>query len=180
LPHFVPDAAERVVGEELDNVARGEKLVADSELVTVARRLGLGPHLSPLLVAVEALIDPADGFVFVPDCRRSSVVGRQPGKVRIVQDIEQLLKRLTARPEQAGWVAAVEEHTHLTANLVEEALDVEPVAVIWELGKSRCEASELLEACRLLAAGNALLHQPTGFEHLEGHKAVQCCECRLA
>ena len=39
LSHLVPDAAERVVGEELDHVARGEELVADGQLAAVARGL---------------------------------------------------------------------------------------------------------------------------------------------
>ena len=36
LPHLVPDPPERVVGQELDHVARREELVADGQLAAVA------------------------------------------------------------------------------------------------------------------------------------------------
>ena len=64
--HLVPDAAERVVGEELDDVARREELVADRQLAAVARRLALLAHLPPLVLAVEELVDPADRLVLAP------------------------------------------------------------------------------------------------------------------
>ena len=37
--HLIPDAPQRVVGQEFDHVARREELVAEREFVAVARRL---------------------------------------------------------------------------------------------------------------------------------------------
>ena len=68
--HLQPDAAERVVGEELDDVARREELVADGQLAAVARRLALVAHLLALFAAIEELVDPADRLVLAPDARQ--------------------------------------------------------------------------------------------------------------
>ena len=38
LPHLVPGASERVVGEELHHIPGGEELVPDGQLAAVARR----------------------------------------------------------------------------------------------------------------------------------------------
>lgn len=62
--HLIPDAAQRVVGKELDDVARREELVADGQLAAVAWCRGFLPHPLPLLRSVEVLVNPADGFVF--------------------------------------------------------------------------------------------------------------------
>ena len=67
LRHLVPDAAQRVVGEELDDVARREELVADGQLAAVARRGGFLAHLLPLGVVVEVLVDPANRLVLAPE-----------------------------------------------------------------------------------------------------------------
>ena len=45
LRHLIPEAAEGVVGEELDDVAWGEELVADGQLAAVARRRRFVAHL---------------------------------------------------------------------------------------------------------------------------------------
>ena len=65
--HLIPDAAEGVVGEELDDVARGEELVAHGELAGVARGGGGVAHGFALFLAVPVLVDPADGLVLGPD-----------------------------------------------------------------------------------------------------------------
>src|SRR6266567_5378402 len=58
LSHLIPDAAQGIVGEELDDVAGREELVTNGELSTVAGCLRLGPHLSALFIAVEVLVHP--------------------------------------------------------------------------------------------------------------------------
>ena len=65
--HLIPDAAEGVVGEELDDVARGEELVAHGELAGVARGGGGVAHGFALFLAVPVLVDPADGLVLGPE-----------------------------------------------------------------------------------------------------------------
>jgi hypothetical protein len=75
VAHLVPDAPEGVVGEELDNVARREELVAHGQLAAVARRLALLAHRLALGLAVEELVDPADGLVLLPDGRGFGVQG---------------------------------------------------------------------------------------------------------
>ena len=100
--HFVPDAAERVVGEELDDVARREELVAHSQLVAVARRLALLAHLAALVLPVEELVDPADGLVFAPHA----------GEFGGVHDLEELLERGALGPEHARGIAPVEENLY--------------------------------------------------------------------
>ena len=118
--HLPPGAPERVVDEELHDVARREELVAHGELTAVARRLALVAHLLPLLAAVEVLVDPADRLVVVPDA----------GELLGVEDLEQLVERRSARPDQARRIAPVEEDPDLLAELVEEALEVEAVALV--------------------------------------------------
>ena len=130
LAHLVPDAAERVVGQELDDVARREELVAHGELAAVARGRGFGAHLAALVLAVEVLVDPADGLVLLPD----------RGELGVVQDREEIGERLAPGPEQARGIAPVEEHADLAAELVEQALEVEPVAVVGQVGKAGREA----------------------------------------
>ena len=41
LPHFVPNTAERVVGQELNHVPRSKELIADSQLAAVAATIGV-------------------------------------------------------------------------------------------------------------------------------------------
>ena len=87
VAHLVPDAAERVVGEELDDVARREELVADGKLAAIPGGLRSAllwvAHRGAFFLGVEELIDPADGLVLAPDV----------GKLRAVQDFEELLER---------------------------------------------------------------------------------------
>jgi hypothetical protein len=110
---------ERVVGEELHHVARREELVAHRQLAAVARRLALLAHLAALVLAVEELVDPADGLVLAPHA----------GELGGVQDLEELLEGRALRPQHARRIAPVEEDLHLGRQLVEERLDVEPVAL---------------------------------------------------
>ena len=162
--HLVPDAPERVVGEELDDVARREELVAHGQLAAVARRLALLAHLPALVLAVEELVDPADGLVLAPHA----------GELGGVQDLEELLEGRALRPEHARRIAPVEEDLHLGRQLVEERLDVEPVArAVGEEREARRHAAELAVARGLLALRDALLHQLAGLEHLEGDEAVE-------
>ena len=65
--HFIPDAAEGVVGEELDDVARGEELVAHGELARVAWCSRGVAHGFALFLAVPVLVDPAYGLVLGPE-----------------------------------------------------------------------------------------------------------------
>ncbi len=64
--HLIPDAAEGVVGEELDDVAGSEELIADGEFSGVARGGRLLAHLLALCGRVEVLIHPPDGLVLTP------------------------------------------------------------------------------------------------------------------
>lgn len=52
--------------------------------------------------------------------------------------------------------------------------------MVRQLDQARRQPAELLEPGRLLAAGDALLHQIAGLQHLEGDEAVQGREGRLA
>ena len=79
--HLQPDAAERVVDEKLDDVARREELVAHGQLAAVARRLALVAHLLALFAAIEELVDPADRLVLAPDPRQLG--GVQDGQQRL-------------------------------------------------------------------------------------------------
>ena len=67
LPHLVPDAAQRVVGEELDDVAGREELVAEGQFIGVARGGALLADLIPQFLRREILVHPADGLVLGPD-----------------------------------------------------------------------------------------------------------------
>ena len=72
LPHLVPDAAQRVVGQELDHVPGREELIAEGQFVGVAWCLALLAGLIPKFLGREILVDPADGLVLRPDLRPSS------------------------------------------------------------------------------------------------------------
>src|ERR1700688_3281129 len=65
--HLIPEAAESVVGEELDDIARGKELVADGQFPTIPWRGGFLAHLLPLSFVVVILVNPADGLVGLPD-----------------------------------------------------------------------------------------------------------------
>ena len=82
-----------------------------------------------------------------------------PGEIGGVQDREEIGERLAPRPEQARGVAPVEEHADLAAELVEQALEVEPVAVVGQVGKAGREAAELAETRGLLPARDGFLDQ---------------------
>src|SRR3982750_1374074 len=60
--HLEPRPPERVVHEELDDIAGREELVADGQLATVARCLALIAHPLSLFAGIEELIDPTDGL----------------------------------------------------------------------------------------------------------------------
>ena len=72
--HLEPRPPKRVVHEKLDDVSGREKLVANGQLATVARRLGstlLGvPHGCPFFLGIEELVNPPDGLVLSPHLRK--------------------------------------------------------------------------------------------------------------
>ena len=153
--HLDPGAAECVVDEELDDVAGREELVADGELAAVPRCLALIAHPLSFFLAVEELVEPADRLVVVPD-------RRELGGVELA---EHGLEGVAAGPEQAGGVVAVEEDLDFGGELVEERLEVEPVAGrVTERCDARGEAGELAVARRALAVGDGRLDQLAGFE----------------
>ena len=59
---------------------------------------------------------------------------------------QQFQQRLAPRPEQGGRVPAVEQHPHLAADFVEEALDVQAISAVGKLDKARCQPAEFFEA----------------------------------
>src|SRR5207244_1532429 len=67
LAHLVPDPTERVVGEELDDVARREELVPDRQLTTVPWRRRFATHALALGWIVVVLVDPTNRLVFTPE-----------------------------------------------------------------------------------------------------------------
>ena len=52
VAHFVPDAAECVVSQDLDYVARREELITDCQFAAVPRRLTGVPHRPALILAI--------------------------------------------------------------------------------------------------------------------------------
>ncbi|MGE0682724.1 MAG: hypothetical protein AB7P69_17705 [Candidatus Binatia bacterium] len=80
--HLIPDAAQRVVGKKLDDVAWSKELVAHGQLAAVARRRGLVAHLFPFGGVVVILIDPADGLILNPQ-------RLQVGRVKELQQFQQ-------------------------------------------------------------------------------------------
>ena len=86
--HLEPGATKGVVDQELDDVARGEELVADRKLAAVARSLTRLAHGATFILAVEVLVDPADGLVFDPD----------RGELGRVQDLEQVMQGRATGP----------------------------------------------------------------------------------
>jgi hypothetical protein len=65
--HLVPDAAEGILGQELNDIAGREKLVADGELSAVAWRRALIAHLLTFFAAIEELVDPANRLILGPN-----------------------------------------------------------------------------------------------------------------
>ena len=116
------------------------------------------------------MVHPADRFVLLPHRRQ----------LRIVEQLQQGCEGLASGPQQRGRIEPVEQHLHLAAQLIEQRFDVEPIALVGELHQTRRQTAELLEAGRFLAAADALLHQLAGLQHLQGHKAVEGVEGRLA
>src|SRR5688500_2973145 len=101
--HLVPDAAERVVDQELDHIAWREELIANGEFTTVPRRLTFVAHLLALVSAVEELVHPADRFVLAP----------YAGELARVQDLKKPFEGRALRPEHTRRVTPVEEHLYL-------------------------------------------------------------------
>ena len=140
--HLRPCATERVVGQELHDVARREELVAHRQLTAVARRLALVAHLLALVAAVEELVDPADGLVLAPDAV----------ELRRVEYFESASNVCRRGQSDGRGIAAVEQDLHLSRELIEEALDVEAVTgSVREQGHAWRHPAELAVADGLIA-----------------------------
>ena len=120
LHHLVPGATQGVVGQELDHVAGREELVAYGELTAVARGVAFSTHFLPLILAIEVLVDPADGFVFGP----------YVGKFRLPEDIEHGRQGTSAWPQQCGRITTIEQHPDLDCQFIAKAFQVESVPAI--------------------------------------------------
>ena len=57
-----------------------------------------------------------------------SSLGPYGSELATVQDLQELLQRCALRPQHARRIASVEEDLYLGRQLVEQRLDVEPVA----------------------------------------------------
>ena len=97
--HLIPDAAEGVIGEELDDVARGKELVAHGELAGVARSGGGVAHGFALFFAVPVLVDPADGLVLGPDV----------GQIRVVDFLQKIIENGRLWKDETLWVESIKE-----------------------------------------------------------------------
>ena len=83
LRHLVPDAAQGVVREELDDIARSEELVAYRQFAAIARRRRFLAHLPTFFLRIVVLIDPANRFIFSPECF----------DVRVIDQVQQRQQR---------------------------------------------------------------------------------------
>src|SRR5579863_3311771 len=84
--HLVPDATQRIVGQEFDDVPRREELVAECEFIGITRSLAT-PFLRvsrsvPQFLGREILVHPADGFVLRPDV----------GKCFLIEEAQHIVK----------------------------------------------------------------------------------------
>ena len=176
-----PQPAQGVVGQEGDDVARGVELVAEGQLVAVARRAGGLAGLIAQFGRGEELVDPADGLVLGP--------GRL--QLRGVEEGQHLLQARLGRKQDRGGQGAVEEHAQGLAQVVEEKLQVEPVAAAGPesgrgvglpahgLGRDETELLEAFGAIRLSHGG--LDQRPAGMLHqLKGSQTVEEGEGALA
>ena len=71
LAHLVPDASQRIVGQEFNDVAGCEELITEGQFVGVARSLTPSPFRISGCVSQflgrEILVDPAYDFVLRPN-----------------------------------------------------------------------------------------------------------------
>ena len=120
LRHLIPDAAERVVGEKLDDVAGSKELIADGQLAAISRGRRFLTHLLPLGRVIVILIDPADRLVFGPEFLQVGVVEQgEQGKERLFAGEKERLRR-----------ASIKERAEIDGQLVEQAEQVAAVAVV--------------------------------------------------
>ncbi len=129
------------------------------------------PHLLCVFVRVEELVDPPDCLVLAPDhCQ-----------FRRIQDRKQPLESLPLWPEDGRGIPPVEQDLDLGRKLVEQALNVEPIACgIGEQREPRRHPAEFPVARGLLALRDAFLHELPRFQHLERDEAIQRREGRIA
>jgi len=164
LAHLVPDAPQRIVREELHDVARGEELVADRQLPAVPRSLGRIPHGFAFFGRVEILVDPADGLVLGPEVRQFRLV--ELGEDVFHAALRGEHRRLGRHP--------VEQNAQVEGEFVEKALQKDPVGVVTPAERAAGNTLEHLKAggCRPLADAfddqPAFLAQPQGRQAVEG------------
>ena len=182
LRHLIPDAAEGVVGEELDDIAGGEELVADGELPAVAGSGGFVAHGLPLGLIVVVLVNPADGFVLGPE---AGDLGRSEGGILIggacaVEFAEDGFEGRMAWEEEAAFVEAVEEDAEVAGEFVEED---KQIGAVGGGGRAKGGAGGLLEKLESLALqplAHTLQHNAPLLGHAKGGEAVQHSEGLLA
>ena len=66
IGHFVPITAKGVVGQETDDVFGRKELVANGHFTAIARLVGSIAYGTTLFDGIVVLVNPADGFVFLP------------------------------------------------------------------------------------------------------------------
>src|SRR5882672_2908185 len=102
MGHLIPDAPERVVGEELHYIPRRKELVTHGQLAATAWGGRLVAHFLTFGRLIVVLVDPTDGLIFAP---HSSEFGR-------VKDSKKSLEARSLGPEHRRHVSTVEEDLH--------------------------------------------------------------------
>ena len=138
LSHLVPDAAQRVVGEELDHVAGREELVAEGQFVGIAGSVAFLAGLISQFLGREILVDPADGFVLRPNLRpflpQFGFLGLDAAAV---QQVQHFIERLLPRIEAVGRVVGVEQHADLVGEQAAQPVQEMPIGDILMAGAIR-------------------------------------------
>ena len=165
-----PEAAQGVVDQELDHVARGEELIAHRQFAAGARRLAGLAHRLALFLGVEVLVDPADGFVLAP--QRGEV-----GGVDQVQHLEQ--GGLAGKKAPLGGVA-VEQGRQVLGQFIEDAEQIDAIGIAGLPQGGAGQAGVKLEALGLEAVAHRFDQQAPRLSHAQGGQAVEHGEGLLA
>ena len=173
--HLVPGAAERVVHQEFDHVAGRVELVAEGQLVGVARRRAFLARYVALLLGRVVLVDPADRLVVLPY-----------GAQLVAVDQRKHLRQVgVAGKEAVGRVGRREEEWDLLGEALAEPLQEMTVGdvLFTPLRASvvilvSCQVE--LEAGGVGTAAHGLADQLTLLQDLERRKAVEVRETRLS
>src|SRR5262249_763438 len=139
--HFVPNAAKRVVGEKLDNVARSEELIANGQFAAISWRGRLLAHLLSFRRVVVVLVNPADRFILGPE-------GFEIGRV---EELEKLDQCWFAEKEKPGGGASI-RCTEIDSQLVEKTKKISTILMIGVAQSVPCDPKVNLEPFRLIAA----------------------------